>query len=348
MEQFAYSFAITMMHSIWQMALLLLMYYIATALFSKWPPLAKRNLLLFVLGAQLLSSIASFYFVYSQPFSGYRENIQELLQVFSSSQSWLQEYASYIFAGYLLIVSWKISHSCIGWFTFSKRSNRNLVKASVDIRLFTKSKAYHFGISKKVQVWYSDHIHSPITYGFLKPVILLPVALVNQLNIQQTESLIVHELTHIKNNDYLFNWLLLLTEALFFFNPFVKIAGQNIRREREKNCDLQVLHFNYPAIPYAETLLYIAQQQQFNYTTLPVAAVNKRTDLLDRIRYFSDDNNISNQQTRYFSVATLFVWGFVIVNLLVAGLFIKDPAAAKNNINTAFAALPANEFFGMN
>ena len=89
MEQFAYSFAITMMHSIWQMALLLLMYYIATALFSKWPPLAKRNLLLFVLGAQLLSSIASFYFVYSQPFSGYRENIQELLQVFSSSQSWL-------------------------------------------------------------------------------------------------------------------------------------------------------------------------------------------------------------------------------------------------------------------
>jgi beta-lactamase regulating signal transducer with metallopeptidase domain len=344
MEQFAYSFAITMMHSIWQMALLMGMYYVLTAAFSKWPPVAKRNLLLLVVAAQLLTSVISFYFIYSKPFFDYRENIQELLQSFSSTQSWLQDYSSYIFTAYLFIVSFKISRSWIGWLQFNNRYNSRLVKASVDIRLFTKAKAYHFGIRKKVQVWCSEHIKSPVTYGFLKPIILLPVSLVNQLNMQQTESLIVHELTHIKNNDYLFNWLLLLVEAIFFFNPFVKIAAQKIRIEREKNCDLQVLHFNYPAISYAETLLYIAQQQQHNYTSLPVAAVNKKTALLDRIRYFSDDKNLSKQQTRHFSLATLLVWSFVMLNLLLAGLFIKNSATGKSNVNTGFAALPVNEW----
>lgn len=344
MEQFAYSFAITMMHSIWQMALLMGVYYLLTAVFSKWPPIAKRNLLFLVIAAQLLTSVVSFYFVYSKPFFDYRNNVQELLKSFTSTQTWLQDYSPYLFTGYLFIVSFKISRSWIGWLKFRHRFHHNLLKPSVDIRLFTTTKAYHFGIRKKVQVWCSEHIHSPVTYGFLKPVILLPLALVNQLDMKQTESLIVHELTHIKNKDYLFNWILLLTEAIFFFNPFVKIAAQKIRVEREKNCDLQVLHFRYPAIPYAETLLYIAQFQQPEYTSMPVAAVNKKTVLLDRIRYFSDDKNLSKQQTRHFPLATLLVWSFVGMNMLLAGLFIKNSAVERSYDNRSFAALPGNEW----
>ncbi len=344
MEQFAYSFAITMMHSIWQMALLLLFYYAVTAVFPKWPPIAKRNLLLFVLSAQVISSLVSFYLIYSKPFLDYRENIQSLLQSLSASQSWLQQYAPALFSLYAFGLLYKLTYAWFNWKKFNRFYKSSLVKPSVDIRLFAEAKAHHFGIKRKVQVWCSEHIQSPVTFGFFKPVILLPVALISQLNMQQTESLIVHELTHIRNNDYLFNWLLLVTDAIFFFNPFVKIAVQKIKTEREKSCDVQVLQFNYPAITYAEALLFIAQQQQTKAAVV-VAAVNKKTELLDRIRYFSDDKNISEQQTRHFSFATLFIWSFIVLNIFFAGVFVTASKPGQNNqVNNLFAATPLNEW----
>lgn len=344
MEQFAYSFAITMMHSIWQMALLLLFYYAVTTVFPKWPPIAKRNILLFVLSAQVISSLTSFYLIYSKPFLDYRENIQTLLQSLSTSQSWLQQYAPALFSLYAFGLLYKLSYAWFNWKRFNRFYKSSLVKPSVDIRLFAEAKAHHFGIKRKVQVWCSAHIQSPVTFGFFKPVILLPVALVNQLNMQQTESLIVHELTHIRNNDYLFNWLLLVMDAIFFFNPFVKIAVQKIKKEREKSCDVQVLQFNYPAITYAEALLFVARQQQTKAAVV-VAAVNKKTELLDRIRYFSDDKNISEQQTRHFSFAALFIWSFIVLNIFFAGVFVTASKPGQSTQpGNLFAATPLNEW----
>ena len=343
MEQFAYSFAITMMHSIWQMALLLLFYYAVTAVFPKWPPIAKRNLLLFVLSAQVISSLISFYLIYSKPFLDYRENIQTLLQSLSASQSWLQQYAPVLFSLYAFGLLYKLSYAWFNWKKFNRFYKSSLIKPSVDIRLFAEAKAHHFGIRRKVKVWCSAHIQSPVTFGFFKPVILLPLALVNQLNMQQTESLIVHELTHIRNNDYLFNWLLLVTDALFFFNPFVKIAVQKIKKEREKSCDVQVLQFNYPAITYAEALLFVARQQQTKAVVV-VAAVNKKTELLDRIRYFSDDKNISEHQTRHFSFAALFIWSFIVLNIFFAGVFVTASKPGQNQANNLFVGTPLNEW----
>ena len=54
-------------------------------------------------------------------------------------------------------------------------------KPPVDIRLFTKAKAIELGIKRQVNIWLSEHIQSPMTFGYFKPVILLPVALLNHI-----------------------------------------------------------------------------------------------------------------------------------------------------------------------
>ncbi|RYY46706.1 MAG: hypothetical protein EOO06_13945 [Chitinophagaceae bacterium] len=345
MEQFAYSFAITLMHSIWQMALLLLVYYAIVSLFRSWPALAKRNLLLMALMAQFITSLVSFYFIYSSPFLDYREDIQALLQTFGSSQTWLLQYAPLIFSAWTIGVIYKITLAAWNWKRFNSFYKSSLIKPSVDLRLFAEAKAIHFGIKRKVKIWCSAHITSPVTFGFFKPVILLPVAMVNQLNLQQTESLIVHELTHIRNNDYLFNWFLLASEAMFFFNPFVKIVSQKIKRERERCCDVQVLQFNYPAISYAEALLFIASQQRMKGSGMSMAAVNKKVELLDRIRFFSDARNITSKQTKYFSFVALGIWSFIILNIFFAGIFVTVvKPVAGNTANALFAAGPVNEW----
>ena len=60
-----------------------------------------------------------------------------------------------------------------------------------------------FSLRKKVKIYLSGKIICPLTTGFLKPVILIPVAAVNQLTTEQMEAVILHELAHIKRADYL-------------------------------------------------------------------------------------------------------------------------------------------------
>jgi hypothetical protein len=210
--------------------------------------------------------------------------------------------------------------------------------------LFTQTKAYHFGIGRKVTIWYSKTIHSPMTFGFWKPVILLPVALVNQLTVEQTESLIIHELTHIKNNDYLLNWLLVIAEALYFFNPFVRIIAQKIKLEREKNCDIQVLQFDYPAIGYAETLLRTAHQQKLAYS-LQMSAVKNKQDLLKRILYFTQHESLNHKSQGQFPIAALGVLVLMVLNLFLAGYFLRDNNVPSSDPGSnPFVALPLNEW----
>ncbi len=345
MEQFAYSFAITLMHSVWQMALLLLLYGIITRVITGWPPLAKRNLLFLVLGAQVVSSLISFYIIYSAPFHDFRESAQLFLSSLAVPGSWLRSYAETIFWLYALIVTYRLCSSLLQWMNFRSHYQSGLVKPSIDIRLFTQTKAYHFGINRKVYIWYSDNIHSPMTFGFWKPIILLPVALVNKLNLEQTESLVIHELTHIKNNDYLLNWLLVATEAIYFFNPFVKIVAHKIKLEREKNCDLQVLQFDYHPISYAETLLQTAKQQQSAYA-LQLSAVKSKPELLQRIRFFTENKDIHKKRMGNFPVAVMAMALFIMINLFVAGYFLRNNDLHTTGVvvNNAFAALPVNEW----
>jgi beta-lactamase regulating signal transducer with metallopeptidase domain len=92
-------------------------------------------------------------------------------------------------------------------------------------------------LSKNVVLNLSEVIRGPLTVGWLKPIILLPVAVVNGLSLSQLELIIAHELAHIKRNDYLVNILQSLAEALLFFNPFVWLISGKIRAEREHCCD---------------------------------------------------------------------------------------------------------------
>lgn len=290
MAHVAYSFCMSMLHSLWQAALLLLVYFFADKIIAtKVTPLQKRNFLFIAIFSQFILLVSTF-FIYLFKLQHtvvddyFGEQLYNLLPVdiITTASPWLCII-------YLLAVSYKIIKSLYQWYCFKKEYYVGLQKPSIDLKLFTIDKAHHFGIKQKVQLWYSSTIKTPVTFGFFKPIILLPVALVNQLSLQQTETLILHELTHIKANDYLLNWFLILTESIFFFNPFIIIACKKIRLEREKVCDSTVIAFNYSPLLYAETLLQVQYAKQQYQTT--VAAVTNKQQLLNRILYFTNTKN---------------------------------------------------------
>lgn len=138
-------------------------------------------------------------------------------------------------------------------------------------------------IGRKVGIYLSEKVASPLTIGFLKPLVLLPVASINHLSIAQLEAIILHELAHIKRWDYLVNILLSITEIGLFFNPFTQLLAKQIRQEREHCCDDWVLACRYNPTTYAEALLHLARLQPSPVFSMS-AAGNGQHELLGRIK----------------------------------------------------------------
>ena len=313
MEHFANSFILTMLHSVWQMAVLLLLYMAANVFMQKRLPIVRRNLLLLLLGGQFLLSIISFLIIYFRPGAYLLLNISQL-PLLADTPNAIQYFSNWFFYGYTAVCLYKAVLAMMGWRRFGSIQQAGWSKPPIHIREFTKFHAELMGIRQKVQVWYSEHIQSPLVFGFLKPVILLPLAISNHLSIAQTEALIIHELSHIKQQDFALNWFLLLIETLFWFNPFVKIAIQKIKIEREKNCDMQVLQFKYPALSYAEALLWIARQPlSTERVQVSLNAVGKQKELLHRIQYFSSTNPGSKKTGAYLQVLAILLMSMMVV-----------------------------------
>ena len=87
--------------------------------------------------------------------------------------------------------------------------------------------------ARSVRLLLSSRVPSPLTFGWLRPVIVLPYSAVTGLPIQQLEAVLAHELAHIQRHDYLVGVLQTLIETLLFYHPAVWWTSRTIRRERE-------------------------------------------------------------------------------------------------------------------
>ena len=145
----------------------------------------------------------------------------------------------------------------------------------MDWKIFVKQVSYQLGIKKNVTIYLSELVTTPMTIGFLKPIILVPLASINHLSAEQIEAVLLHELAHIKRLDYLFNLFLSVAETILFFNPFSQLISKTIKKERENSCDDWVLQFKYNPSMYAEALLRIAYLQTSSSFAMPFVGKNK-------------------------------------------------------------------------
>lgn len=333
MATLSYSFCMGLLHSVWQAALLWLVYVIADkCLQEKFTPLQKKNLLFTSVAVQCVLFIFTCCIYYNSPALGLwtAMNNAGFNSIFSAAL--VERFTPWLFTVYFVIITAKLIKSVYEWQRFKKQFKTGLVKPPVDLKLFTTAQQFHFGIKRKVQLWLSSTVTVPLTFGFLKPVIVLPVALVNQLSLQQAETLILHELAHIKANDFLLNWFLIIAETVFFFNPFIISLCKKIRLEREKYCDITVTAFNYPPLLYAETLLKaqtVKQLQPGPAEQYGVAAVHRSQQLLTRIRFFINPANQLQHQKRKILLPLVSV---LLLLVMTATVLLQLNAGSKKEI----------------
>ena len=84
------------------------------------------------------------------------------------------------------------------------------------------------------QVRQSQLVHTPLTYGLVHPVILIPSRIYSD---EELDMILLHEWNHIRHLDVLWQWALVLLCAVHWFNPAVWIMHLVCRQDLELRCD---------------------------------------------------------------------------------------------------------------
>ncbi len=101
---------------------------------------------------------------------------------------------------------------------------------------------------------------SPATCFWWRSHVLLPLELVPELNSDQLDDVLRHELIHVRQLDYLWDRLAALGCRLVFFHPLVWLGYRHFRWERELACDFAVVRERTEArVRYAECLTRLAR-----------------------------------------------------------------------------------------
>lgn len=142
----------------------------------------------------------------------------------------------------------------LGFVQLHRLRTKNIVEIDEDWQYLFKQLKQQMGIFKTVQFAISEKILEPVTFHFFKPVVLVPIGFFNGLSPEQVEVVLLHELAHIRRQDYLVNTLQSIIEILFFYHPAIWWISGKIREEREHCCDDLVLKVRNNPMLYAEAL----------------------------------------------------------------------------------------------
>lgn len=166
-----------------------------------------------------------------------------------------------------------------GWLWLRRRLARGAPPPESAVATMTARLSARLGLRRPVRVAVSARVDSLLTYGWWRPVVVLPSAALSGLAPASLELLLTHELVHIRRFDYLVNLSQAVVEALLFFNPFVWWLSKRIRTLREESCDDEVVSLFADPVGYARSL---AALEELRHAGLALAASGG--SLMKRIR----------------------------------------------------------------
>lgn len=330
-------------NSLWQMALLWVIYQLVTGLFRSIRSSSKSTLATLLLSTGFAWFIYTFFSVWDNPAAS-----GTISSVFTATDNtgitaWLQKALPVASVIYLVLLLLPVSGFIRNYRYVKVIRQYGLTKIDVQWRVFVQKLAAQMGVRKPVHVWVSEFITSPVTVGFLKPVILVPLAAVNHLSVQQMESVLLHEISHIRRHDYIINLVINIIRTVLYFNPFIKAFVQIVEKEREKSCDEMVLQFQYDSHEYAAALLTLEKVNRLDQSFV-LAAAGGKNDLLHRVELIMGVHKKKNISFNKLAGIAAGLLSIIAVNaFIISGKSSQtQQTAATSHSSSSFAFLPSD------
>ena len=133
----------------------------------------------------------------------------------------------------------------------------------------------------------SEFVKSPMTYGVIRPVILLPSEI--SLNEEEFFCIMEHEWVHIHRKDVFVKYLLCLTICIYWFHPLVWMMAVLLNRDMELACDEEVIRTRSQRCKTAYALALIRLAQESRQSVWPLnACFARHSEIEERIRFIMD------------------------------------------------------------
>jgi uncharacterized protein (TIGR03435 family) len=232
----------------------------------------------------------------------------------------------------LVVLLWIIGVSVLllrlvgGWWRIHRLHRASRAASASAWTGATARIAASLGLAHRVHVVDSVHVDTPTVIGWMKPVILLPIAAFAGLSPSQVEAILAHELAHIRRHDFLVNLLQTFAETLLFYHPAVWWLSARIRSEREHCCDLVALAVCGDAVSYAEALVELEGRRRVH---APLAIAATGGTLMMRVRRLLGAPAVERPR----SIGAMVMVGVVALVVCVAGAS-RYLVAAQPNAST--------------
>lgn len=196
-------------------------------------------------------------------------------------------------------------------YIFSKKISASREIKDNQILLMLNSNKSLLRLKRKVTLYECDYIDAPLTCRVLRPKILIPVGFISNLDDNQQNMIILHELYHIKNLDVLKNYVWLAAKIIYWFNPLIKYAYKAYIEDTETSCDTMVL------ATYSSD-----QRQLYSQSLIDITKLSKGEMILPAALSFCEDKSILRKRVEYMIKPTKKLRIVSIIALLISLLFV--------------------------
>lgn len=171
-----------------------------------------------------------------------------------------------------------------------------------------------------------DYYPSPFVLGFFKPLLVIPEKLAKNLDQDQLEALLAHEIAHIARWDNLYIWQAVLLRDIMFFNPVVQLIYYLLLKEKEKNCDDLAISITGKQGEFARMLLKVYNLMKNKPVNQIIMADPIMQNLVGPTTLFSERvERVVRLPGAYFTSSfsrqTIYYLKILIVVLVTVGLF---------------------------
>jgi bla regulator protein BlaR1 len=190
------------------------------------------------------------------------------------------------------------------------------------------------GIRREVRLIETDKVSSPSLLGFVRPRLLLPKGMTDEVDFEDLRHIFLHELAHLKHHDIIVGYVVSLLQILHWFNPLLWFAFCRMRADRELACDELVLSTRDVAQPqrYGQTIIGLVERfNQKRYLPAMVGIMENKSQLKRRIAMIARFRKLSKK------------WSLlaVLVIALIAGIALTNAkSSSKNAADSAHRPAP--------
>lgn len=172
--------------------------------------------------------------------------------------------------------------------------------------------------NKNIKLLVNENIVSPMTIKFFNPIIILPNV---KLSKKELTMILQHEIAHIRRRDQWKKLLMVLVNAIHWFNPIIYLLLNNMQEAFELACDQAVT--NNTTVDerknYCELILHLLWKEN-NYTTFYNYMSQSKKNMFRRLALIMEKKKEYNKSKIFVTVVTI---GLLCITLTITGFALK-------------------------